>query len=103
MFFHRDDEKQEAGDRAAFWAFMLALPVQITACYVSMLGRVSTLMCLPFAAVAIPGCLKDNENQKLVRILKILIYAAMVAYYAFCLLYDRRELELIPYHLFFMN
>ena len=103
MFFSKPKEDQDEKDQSVFWAFMLSLPIQVVACYVPILGRVSTLMYLPFAAVAIPNYLETNDNKKLVRVFEILIFLAAVAYYAFCLLYDRRELELIPYNLFFMN
>ena len=103
MVFSKQKEDQDEKDKAAFWAFMLSLPIQVAACYVPILGRLSTLMYLPFAAVAIPNYLETNDNKKLVRVFEILIFLAAVAYYAFCLLYDKRELELIPYQLFFMN
>ena len=103
MVFSRQKEDQDEKDKAAFWAFMLSLPIQVTACYVPILGRVSTLMYLPFAAAVIPNYMETNENKRLVRIFEILVFAAVLAYYAFCLIYDRRELELIPYRLFFMD
>ena len=61
------------------------------------------MMYLPFAAVAVPNLLETNENKKLVRVFEILIGIAALAYYVFCLYYDKRELELIPYKMFFMN
>ena len=103
MVFSKPKEEQDVRERSAFWAFMLSLPLQVTACYVPILARVSTLMYLPFAAVVIPNFMETNENKRLVHIFEILVFVAVVAYYAFCLIYDRRELELIPYRLFFMD
>ena len=103
IFFSKPKEEQDEKDRSVFWAFIMSLPIQVAACYIPILGRVSTLMYLPFAAVAIPNFLEVNENKRLVRVFEILIFLAAIAYYAFCLIYDRRELELIPYQLFFMN
>ena len=97
------NKKSDDKNQTVFWAFMISLPVQILACYLSILGRLSTLMYLPFASVAIPNLLETNENKKLVRILEILIYVAVFAYYAFCLYYDKRILEIVPYKFFFID
>ena len=103
MFFYDKDKVLKERDKAAFWAFMISLPVQATACYMQILGRVSTLTFLPFASIAIPNLLETNDNKKLVKIFEIHIYLAVLAYYAFCLFYDKRFLEIIPYKTFFMN
>lgn len=103
MVFYDKNKALEVRDKAAFWAFMISLPLQATACYMSILGRVSTLTFLPFAGVAIPNLLETNDNKKLVRIFEILIYLAALAYYAFCLYYDKRILEIVPYKMFFMD
>ena len=103
MIFYDKDKVLKERDTAAFWAFMIALPVQATACYMQILGRVSTLTFLPFASIAIPNLLETNDNKKLVRIFEVLIYLAALAYYAFCLFYDKRILEIVPYKMFFMN
>ena len=103
MVFSKQKDDQDEGDRSLFWAFMLSLPIQVAACYVPILARVSTLMYLPFAAAVIPNYMETNENKRLVRIFEILVFAAVLAYYAYCLIYVRRELELIPYRLFFME
>ena len=103
MVFYDKTKVLPVRDTAAFWAFMISLPFQATACYLPILGRVSTLTFLPFAGIAIPNILETNDNKMLVRIFEVLIYFAAVAYYAFCLYYDKRILEIVPYKMFFMN
>lgn len=103
MVFYDKDKVLKEREKAAFWAFMIALPVQATACYMQILGRVSTLTFLPFASIAIPNLLETNDNKKLVKIFEVLIYLAALAYYAFCLFYDKRILEIVPYKMFFMD
>ena len=103
MVFYDKKKTLEVRDKAAFWAFMIALPLQATACYIPILARVSTLTFLPFAGIAIPNLLETNDNKKLVKVFEILIYLAALAYYAFCLFYDKRILEIVPYKMFFMN
>ena len=103
MVFSDFSKKAEVKKRIVFWTFMISLPVQILACYLPIMGRVSTLMYLPFASVAIPNLLETNENRKLVQVLEGLIFLAAFAYYSFCLYYDKRILEIVPYELFFIN
>ncbi len=103
MVFMNRQNTIEDREKTAFWAFFVALPLQAVACYLSILGRLSTLMYLPFASVAIPNLLETNENKKLVKLFEVLIYLAALAYYAFCLFYDKRLLEIVPYRLFFMD
>ena len=66
MIFYDRTKDLKVRDTAAFWAFMIALPVQAIACYLPILGRVSTLTYLPFVGVAIPNLLETNDNKKLV-------------------------------------
>ena len=103
VFFADPKKELDIRDRVSYWAFMVALPIEALGAYVQILSRVSTLTFLPFAAIAIPNLLETNENRKLVRIFEVLIFCAGLAYYAYCLLYDKRELEIIPYGLFFRN
>lgn len=103
MVFFDQKKATDVRERTVFWAFMIALPLHAVACYVPILSRVSTLMYMPFAGVAIPNLLETNENKKLVRIFEVLIFLAALAYYAFCLKYDKRGLEVIPYRMFFMD
>ncbi len=105
LAFFSDTKKIEdkTKEQSLFWVFMLCIPVSVLGSYIEILTRLSTLTLLPFAAICIPNLCETNENKKLVRIIEILIYLAAVAYYAFCLFYDKRELEIIPYKMFFMN
>lgn len=103
LIFTDFSKKSEVGNQTVFWTFMISLPIHVLACYVPIMGRLSTLMYFPFAAIAIPNLLETNENKKMVQVLEILIFLAVLAYYAFCLFYDKRILEIVPYKTFFMN
>ena len=103
MLFPDFSKKSDVKTQTVFWAFLISLPIQAVTCYLSIMGRLSTLMYLPFASVAIPNLLEINDNKKLVKVLEILFYVAVFAYYAFCLYYDKRILEIVPYRLFFID
>ena len=104
-FFFVKKEEISMADRLIYWAFMLTLPFQSLAMYMPIFGRLLTLTLLPFSSVAITNSFlsKDKEPTKVEIALEIAIFVAVVAYYGYCVIFNIRALDLVPYKLFFME
>lgn len=103
-FFYVRKEKISEFDKAAYWSFMVCVPLEFATMFLPIFGRLLTLTFLPFASVAITNSFirKGEKEDKVTIVFEILIYLAMFAYYAFCLYFDKRLLGLVPYKMFFM-
>lgn len=104
-FFYNRKKTTTSLDRLAFWSFMICVPLEFAAMYIPILARLLTLCFMPFSAVAITNSFitENEEKDKVTRILEVLIYLTVFAYYAYCLYFDSRLLEIVPYKLFFMK
>lgn len=105
FFYCKKKEDVTSFDKSVFWSFMICVPLEFTAMYMPIIGRLLTLCFMPFASVAITNSFIDerNEKDKLTCVLEILIYLVVFAYYAYCLYYDKRLLGIVPYRMFFME
>lgn len=104
-FFYTRKETITNLDKLVFWSFMVCVPLEFLAMYMPILGRLLTLCFMPFASVAITNSFISEERgeDKLTCTFEVLIYLAVFAYYAYCLYFDSRLLEIVPYKLFFMK
>lgn len=104
-FFYAKKEEVSLKDRFIYWTFMLTIPLQFLSMYLSIFGRLVTLTFLPFSCVGITNAFLDKEKEpsKLDKLLMLAIFIACCGYYVYCVVFNIRELELIPYKLFFRS
>lgn len=104
-FFYAKKKEVFLKDRFIYWAFMVTIPLQCLSMYMPIFGRLVTLTFLPFSCVGITNAFLDKETEpcNLEKGLMLAIFVVACSYYAFCLYFDKRGLQLIPYGLFFME